>query len=85
MSTGLCLVTRGMICVPRQAEVIPLISCAEPLMWQVLEARPRMRMVNTPKEDPDLPRIVSTKEQKPVTTEGDIVDFQPIIEDVEES
>ena len=84
MSTGLCLVTRGMICRPRNVEVIPLISCAEPLVIEALEARPRMRMVNTPPIDLSAPKVISAKEQKPVTVGGEEIDYQPVIEDVEE-
>lgn len=45
MSTGLCLVTRGMICVPREVEVIPLVSCKSPTPRAALEIRPRVRTI----------------------------------------
>ena len=82
MSMGLCLVTRGMLCVPRSAEVIPLISCAEPLVISALEARPRVRLVNTPPNVFSAPKVVSAKEQKPVTEGGTVVDYRPVIEEI---
>ena len=85
MSVGLCLVTRGMICVPRRVEVTPFISCDEPLITEALEARPRIRAANTPSPALSVPRIVAGHEQKPRTKDGKVLDYQPVISDVEES
>lgn len=85
MSVGLCLVTRGMICVPRYAEVIPFISCDEPLVVEALEARPRIRAANTPAPELSVPRILAGYEQRPLPKDSKVLDYQPVISDVEES
>lgn len=53
MSTGLCLVTRGYICVPRDVEVVPLVSCKSPTPRQALEIRPRVRTITYEPDQPE--------------------------------
>lgn len=98
MSTGLCLVTRGMICVPRYAEILPLVSCDEPLMQEALEVRPRMRTVSAPPVPGLTPPVITGSELRPVMQGADspadadpdpkpvsnVVELRPIIKDVEE-
>lgn len=72
MSTGLCIITRGMICVPRDAEVIPLVSCAEPVMQEVLEVRPRMRTIISPPVPGLTPPVtLSGQELRPIMRKAD--------------
>lgn len=72
MSTGLCLVTRGMVCVPYKAEIVPLLSCDEPVVTSALEVRPRIRSVHTP-APPSItaPIVTSTRELRPVMRDAD--------------
>ena len=77
MSTGLCLVTRGMICVPRTAEVLPLVSCDEPTMQEALEVRPRIRLVAAPPEPELTPPLVTGSEAKPVMRDASTPDVSP--------
>jgi hypothetical protein len=44
-----------------------------------------MRLVNTPPNVFAAPKVVSAKEQKPVTEGGTVVEHQPVIDDIEES
>lgn len=74
MSTGLCLVTRGMICIPRDVhvEITPLVSCAEPVMQEALEVRPRLRtIVAAPVPGLTPPVLVSGQELKPIMRKAD--------------
>lgn len=100
MSTGLCLVTRGYICVPRTVEVIPLLSCDEPRMTAALEVRPRIRSVAAPAPSMiTTPIVTSASELKPVMRDADApaapdpdprptqtgaVELRPVIKKVEE-
>lgn len=63
MSTGLCLVTRGMICVPRDVEISPLISCDAPQVQSVLEVRPKVRSIIQPPQ-PAITSPVATSSQE---------------------
>ena len=60
MSTGLCLVTRGMVCNPYEAEVLPLTSCAEPVIQATIEVRPKVRYVAVPTAVAVTPPIPTT-------------------------
>ena len=100
MSTGLCLVTRGMICVPYKAEVVPLLSCDEPSMMSAVEVRPRIRSVVSPAPPMiTAPIVTSAGELKPVMrdvnapsdpdpnprpTQTGAVELRPVIKKVEE-
>jgi len=98
MSTGLCLVTRGMICVPRTAEVLPLVSCDEPSMQEALEVRPRMRLVSAPPAAGLTPPVITGSEARPTVlgASGEapdpeakpasrtVVEMRPKIKDVKE-
>ncbi len=98
MSSGLCLVTRGMICIPRCVEVLPLVSCDEPLMQEALEVRPRMRTVSAPPVPGLTPPVITSSEMRPVMKGADspadpdldprplsnVIELRPIIKDVEE-
>jgi hypothetical protein len=98
MSTGLCLVTRGMICVPRTAEVLPLVSCDEPSMQVALEVRPRMRLVSAPPVPGLTPPVITGSEMRPKMKDADspavdqdpkpssrvVVELRPVIKDVTE-
>ena len=98
MSTGLCLVTRGMICVPRTVEVLPLVSCDEPSMQEALEVRPRMRLVSAPPVSGLTPPVITGAESRPVMKRADgpavdpdpkpaarvVIELRPVIKDVTE-
>lgn len=98
MSTGLCLVTRGMICVPRTAEVLPLVSCDEPAIQEALEVRPRMRLVSAPPVPTLVPSIVAGADLRPAVKRADsptivadpkptpriLVELKPVIKDADE-
>jgi hypothetical protein len=100
MSSGLCLVTRGYVCVPEEAEVMPITSCASPDVQQILEVRPRIRgLVAEVPSSVDTPVTTSTQELKPsmrgVTAPEPpspdnrpvphvTIELRPIIKDVEE-
>lgn len=98
MSTGLCLVTRGMICVPRTAEVLPLVSCDEPSMQEALEVRPRIRLVSAPPVPGLTPPIITGSELRPVMRDADspavaidpkpaqriVTELRPVIKDASE-
>jgi len=98
MSTGLCLVTRGMICVPRTAEVLPLVSCDEPSMQEALEVRPRMRLVSAPPVPGLTPPVITGSELRPVMKDANspavdpdpkpasrvVIELRPVIKDVTE-
>lgn len=98
MSTGLCLVTRGFICVPRTAEVLPLVSCDEPLMQEALEVRPRLRLVSAPPAAGLTPPVVSGSEARPTMRGASsaapdpeakpasrtVVEMRPTVKDVKE-
>jgi hypothetical protein len=67
MSTGLCLVTRGYICVPRTVEVVPLVSCKSPTVKGALEIRPRVRtIVYEPDQPAGEPVPVAASELRPI-------------------
>lgn len=69
MSAGLCLVTKGMICV---TEAALLISCDEPVMTSALEIRPRIRNVAAPPAAAvAIPVVTSAEELKPVMRDAD--------------
>lgn len=98
MSTGLCLVTRGFICVPRTAEVLPLVSCDEPSMQEALEVRPRMRLVSAPPIPGLTPPVITGSESRPVMRDADspavdptpkpvqrvVTELRPVIKDASE-
>jgi len=100
MSTGLCLITRGFICVPRSVEIVPLISCDEPRMTAAVEVRPRIRSVAAPVPSSiTTPIVTSAGELKPVMRDADApsasdpdprptqigaVELRPVIKKVEE-
>lgn len=98
MSTGLCLVTRGMICVPRTVEVLPLVSCDEPLMQEALEVRPRIRLVSAPPIPVLTPPAITGNDLRPVMKDVDSpavdsdpkpvprisVELRPVIKDASE-
>lgn len=66
MSSGLCIVTRGLICNPIDAEITALVSCRTPEMRRTLEVRPRIRgLVATPTAQFTLPVTISAQELRP--------------------
>lgn len=74
MSSGLCIITRGLICNPTDAvvEYSPLVSCREPEIRQTLEIRPRLRgLIAEPDPVPTLPVTTSAQEIKPIMKSAD--------------
>jgi hypothetical protein len=63
-----------MICVPRDVhlEIVPLVSCEEPVMQEALEVRPRMRTVISPPVPGLTPPVpISGQELKPIMRRAD--------------
>lgn len=100
MSVGLCLVTKGMVCVPYSAEGGTLLSCDSPSMSGTVEVRPKIRNVSGPTAATiTSPVVVAASELKPVLREVDApstpdpdpkpsqtgaVELRPVIKKVEE-
>jgi hypothetical protein len=61
-----------MICVPYRAEVVPLLSCDEPVMTGTVEVRPRIRSVAAPAPSTiTTPIVTAAAELKPVMRDAD--------------